>query len=271
MLTDNNPLTIALRIKTCFKGEKIKVMNQKKTNAKEYYVIDIAHIAKSVWHRIWIVIVSGVLTAAIALSISVFAIKPTYSSSIMLYVNNSSFTVGDIGFSISSSEITAAQSLVKTYTVLLKNRTTLEKIIATTKVNYNWEELYEMIEAEPVNDTEIMQVTVTAEDPYIAEKIANGIAIVLPKRVSEIVEGSSMAVVDSAKANTEKVAPSNTLFTAVGFVLGALVALLVLIILAMLDNTIHDEDFILNNFDYPILAKVPDLANAGTKKYGYYK
>lgn len=254
-----------------FKGEKIQVMNQKKTNAKDYYVIDIAHIAKSVWRRLWVIIVSGVVAAAIAFSIATFAIKPTYSSSIMLYVNNSSFTVGDIGFSISSSEITAAQSLVKTYTVLLKNRTTLEKIIKTTNVNYAWEELYEMIEAEPVNETEIMQVTVTATDPYEAEKIANGIAQVLPKRVSEIVEGSSMAVVDSAKANLERVAPSQTKYTAIGFILGSLASLLVLIVLAMLDNTIHDEEFILNNFNYPILAKVPDLTNTGTKKYAYYK
>lgn len=246
-------------------------MNQKKNNAKDYYVIDVAHIAKSVWHRLWVILVSGILAAAIAFSIAAFAIKPTYSSSIMLYVNNSSFTVGDIGFSISSSEITAAQSLVKTYTVLLKNRTTLEKIIKTTDVDYTWEELYEMIEAEPVNETEIMQVTVTTTDPYEAERIANGIATVLPKRVSEIVEGSSMAVVDSAKANTERVAPSRTKFFAVGFVLGALVSLLVLVVLAMLDNTIHDEEFILNNFDYPILAKVPDLTNVGTKKYAYYK
>ncbi len=261
---------VLLYIKSVFKGEKIKAMNQKRTSEKEYYVIDIAHIAKSVWRRLWVVIVSGFLTAAIAFSIAAFAIQPTYSSSIMLYVNNSSFTVGDIGFSISSSEITAAQSLVKTYTVLLKNRTTLEKIISTTKVDYTWEELYEMIEAEPVNETEIMQVTVTATDPYEAEKIANGIAVVLPKRVSEIVEGSSMAVVDSAKANTEKVAPSQTTYTLIGFILGVLVSLLVLIVLAMLDNTIHDEEFILNNFGYPILAKVPDLMNAGSKKYGYY-
>lgn len=246
-------------------------MNQNKSNAKEYYVIDIAHIAKSVWRRLWMVVASGVMAAVIAFSIAAFAIKPTYSSSIMLYVNNSSFTVGDIGFSISSSEITAAQSLVKTYTVLLKNRTTLEKVIDTTGVNYTWEELYEMIEAEPVNETEIMQITVTATNPYEARDIANGIATVLPKRVSEIVEGSSMAVVDSAKADTEKIAPSQTKFTAIGFVLGVLVSLLVLVVLAMLDNTIHDEEFILNNFDYPILAKVPDLTNAGAKKYGYYK
>lgn len=246
-------------------------MEQKKNNAKDYYVIDLAHIVKSVWHRIWVVAIAGVLAAAIAFSIAAFAITPTYSSSIMLYVNNSSFTVGDIGFSISSSEISAAQSLVKTYTVLLKNRTTLEKIIEETKVDYTWEELYEMIDAAPVNETEIMEVTVTSTNPYEAEKIANGIAAILPKRVSEIVEGSSMEVVDSAIAVTEKVAPSITKYTAVGFALGVLLSVIVLVVLAMLDNTIHDDEYILNNYGYPILAKVPDLLNTGTKKYAYYK
>ncbi len=245
------------------------------TNEKEYYVIDLAHIVKSVWSRIWAVALSGILVAAIGFSLAAFVITPTYSSSIMLYVNNSSFTVGDIGFSISSSEITAAQSLVKTYTVLLKNRTTLEKVIDETNIGYTWEELYDMIEAAPVNETEIMSVTVTSTDPYEAEKIANGIARILPKRVSEIVEGSSMEVVDSAIAVTKKVAPSITMFTAVGFVLGVLVSVVLLVILALLDNTVHDEEYILNNYGYPILAKIPDLINTGSKRgkysYSYYK
>ncbi len=249
-------------------------MEQKKNgaNARDYYVIDVAHVVKSVWHRIWVVAICGVLAAVIAFSVAAFAITPTYSSSIMLYVNNSSFTVGDLGFSISSSEISAAQSLVKTYTVLLKNRTTLEKIIDETKVGYTWEELYEMIDAAPVNETEIMEVMVTSTDPYEAEKIANCIAKVLPKRVSEIVEGSSMEVVDSAIAVNKKVAPNITKYTAVGFVLGVLLSGALLVVLALLDNTIHDEEYILNNFEYPILAKVPDLLNTGAKKkYAYYK
>lgn len=247
-------------------------MEQEKinSNAKDYYVIDLAHVVKNVWHRIWVVAIAGVLAAAIAFSIAAFAITPTYSSSIMLYVNNSSFTVGDLGFSISSSEISAAQSLVKTYTVLLKNRTTLERIIDETEANYTWEELYEMIDAAPVNETEIMEVTVTSTDPYEAEKLANGIARILPKRVSEIVEGSSMEVVDSAIAVTEKVAPNITRYTAVGFILGVLLSVALLVVLALLDNTIHDEEYILNNYGYPILAKIPDLLNTGTKKYAYY-
>ena len=37
------------------------------------------------------------------------------------------------------------------------------------------------------------------------------------------------------------------------------------------DNTIHDEDYILNTYNYPILAKIPDLLETPTKRYGYYQ
>lgn len=246
-------------------------MEQKKNNTKEYFVIDVSHIIKTLLRRAWVIVLVSFIGAGIGFSVASFAIAPTYSSSIMLYVNNSSFTVGDIGFSISSSEISAAQSLVKTYTVLLKNRTTLEDVIDATGVSYNWKELYDMIEAAPVNETEIMGVTVTCKDPYEAAKIANGIAKILPRRISEVVEGSSMEVVDSAIPLKNKVGPSITGFTAAGFILGFLLSAVCFVVVALLDNTIHDEEYILNTYDYPILAKIPDLLETPTKKYGYYQ
>ncbi len=245
-------------------------MDKSSLNSKHYFVIDLAHIIKTIWGRAWVVAVSGVVCAAIAFSIASFLIAPSFSSSIMLYVNNSSFNVGDLGFSISSSEISAAQSLVKTYSVLLKNRTTLEKVVDVTGLDYTWKELYYMIEATPVDETEIMGVTVTCGDPYEAEKIANGIAKVLPKRVSEVVEGSTMEVVDSAIAVTKKVAPSITAYTVGGFAIGVLLSLAILVVVALSDNTVHDEEYILNTYDYPVLAKIPDLLETPTKKYGYY-
>ncbi len=243
-------------------------MNKEKNN--EYYSIDLKHILKYLWHRAWVIILCGLLLAAIGFSIASFVIAPKYSSSIMLYVNNSSLSIGNTSFSISSSEITAAQSLVKTYTEILMNRTTLNKVIEKADVDYTYEEIYAKITAGSANETEILQITVTCEDPYEAAKIVNCIAEVLPVRISEIIEGSSMEVVDSGVVNKQKVSPSITKFTAVGLVIGVLVAALFLAVLAIMDDTIHDEEYVLQNYDYPILAKVPDLINSGAKPYGYY-
>lgn len=244
-------------------------MDKNEKFGRDYYVVDLAHVVKVVWQHIWAVVAISVITAILGLMLAAFAIKPTYSASIMLYVNNSSFNVGDLGFSISSSELTAAQSLAKTYTVLLKNRTTLERLIDETNVEYTWEDIYDMIESSPVNETEVMQVTVTCEDPYMATRIANGIAVVLPQRVTEVIEGASMEVVDSAIVNTEKVAPSITLYTVVGFAAGLMITVVVLIIMALMDNTVHDEEYVMRTFGYPILAQVPNLTESSSKRYGY--
>ncbi len=245
-------------------------MAQSKNDNKEYYTIDVMHILRTLWYKAWIVILAAVLSASAGFAYSAFVIKPDYSSSILLYVNNSSINLGNTSFSISASDITASQSLVKTYTEILKNRTTLERVISKAEVNYTYTDLYDMIEAGSSNETEIMKVTVTCKNPYEASDIANTIAEVLPARISEIIDGASMEVVDSAIPNLQKVAPSITKYTAVAMILGAFVAALIIVIFAMLDDTIHDEEYITQNYSYPILARVPNLLNSNHKSYSYY-
>lgn len=237
----------------------------------EHYTIDILHILKFIFQRFWAIVISGILAAIIGFGIAAFLITPKYSSSIMLYVNNSSFSLGNTSFSISSSEITAAQSLVKTYGEILNNRTTLERVIEKAKVSYDYRQLSEMISASPSNGTEIMRVTVTSTSAKEAAKIANCIAEILPVRISEIVDGASMEVVDSAIPNYEKESPSIARYTAVGLILGVILSCLILFILALMDNTIHDEDYVLKTYNYPILAKVPNLtADISDRQYRYY-
>ncbi len=243
--------------------------NTERKQNREYYTIDLIHIAKALWERIWLIILAAVIGAAAGFSYSNFLIAPTYSSSVLLYVNNTSFSVGNTSVSISSSQIMAAQSLVKTYTEILDNRTTYERVIQKSGVSYTPAQLSRMVKAGPSNETEIMEVTVTCTDPNEAAKIANCIAEVLPGRIQEIIDGASMEVVDTAVPNSQKVAPSITKYTIVGLILGAFGAAAVLAVFALMDDTIHDEDYILQNYKYPVLAKLPDLLGGGSKRYGY--
>ncbi len=245
-------------------------MEKQEKRIREYYSIDVLHIVKTLWKRAWLIALCGLLAAGIGFSVAAFLIPPTYSSYVKLYVNNSSISIGNTNFSISASELTAAQSLVRTYGDILDSRSTLERVIEKADVDYTWKELSDMIVCAPSNETEIMRVTVTCGDPYEASKIANTIAEVLPVRISEIIDGASMEVVDSSIPDTEKVAPSITKYTAIGLILGVLITVIIIIIAALMDDTIHDEEYVLRTFDYPILGKVPDLLNTGSKSYAYY-
>ncbi|MBQ4104848.1 MAG: hypothetical protein IJC86_00465 [Clostridia bacterium] len=241
-----------------------------KAKTQDYYVVDFMHILRFLWKKLWIIVLSGILAAVMAFCYAAFIITPQYASTVMLYVNNSSFSLGSSTFSISSSELTAAQSLVKTYTVMLKNRTTLNQVIEKTGLDYTVDELYYMIEAASVNDTEVLAVTVTTENAKDSAELANAIAEVLPVRISEIIEGSSMKVVDLGVVNEQKVSPNISRYTEVGLLLGVLISVIVLVIMALMDDTIHDEEYLLKTYDYPILAKVPNLLDSSDKQYAYY-
>lgn len=242
---------------------------EKERNNKEYYSIDLMQLMKALWRKVWIIALCGILVSALGFSVAAFALSPQYSSSIMLYVNSNAISMDDF-ISITPSQLSAAQSLVKTYIVLLQNRTTLEKVIEKADVSYTYEELEKMIEASSVDETEIMRVTVTTNDPHEAAKIANAIAEVLPRRVDEIIDGSSMEVVDYGIVDPEKVGPSITGFTVVGMLIGIVLSGVVLILKEILDDTIRDEEYILQTYDYPILAKIPDLLSSDAKPYQYY-
>ncbi len=245
-------------------------MEKNQKSNREYYTIDIKHILRSIWYRAWVVIIAAVFAALVGFGISAFVIEPDYSSSILLYVNNSSINLGNTSFNISSADLSAAERLVKTYTELLKNRTTLERVSERSGLGYSAGSLNGMIVAGSSHETEIMKVTVTCKDPYHAAKIANTIAEVLPERVSEIIDGASMEVVDSAVVNLNKIAPNVTRYTAMYMIIGAVAAAAIIAIVAVVDDTIHDEEYVLTNYNYPILAKVPDLLGSSSKGYGYY-
>lgn len=245
-------------------------MDKQSNNPLEYSTIDILHIIKYLWKKAWIICVSALLVGILTFSFFAFMVAPKYSSSIMLYVNNSSFSLGNTSFSISSSEITAAQSLVKTYGEILNNRTTLERVIQKSGLSYDYETLSEMVSSSLSNNTEIMKVTVTTEDPYEAAKIANCIAEILPVRISEIIDGASMEVVDAAVPDKNKVSPSITKNTVIGMLAGAVIAVMGLTLVAVLDDTIHDEEYVIQTYEYPILAKIPNLLQSGSKQSGYY-
>ena len=252
-------------------SRKEKSMENQEKTTKDYYTIDLLHIVKTLWRRIWLIALAGMMTAVVGFSIATFAIAPTYSSSVLLYVNNGSISVG--GFSITASEITAAQSLVKTYSVMLKNRTTLEMVLdkAGMSDKYSYGEFYGMIKTASVDDTEIMKVTVTCEDAEDAATLANYIADVLPTRINkDLIDGAEMVVVDYAVPNHSKVGPNITKYTAIGLMLGVLISTIIIAVLAAMDGTIRDEEYVIRTCEYPILAKVPNLTGTGGSRYGYY-
>lgn len=243
-------------------------MSETKTEQAEYE-IDLLQLGKALWHRIVLILLAGALTASIGYLYTRFYVTPLYQSTATFYVNNKSISVGSSSLSLSSGDINVSKSLVNTYIVILRSRTTLNEVIEKTGVPYSYGKLRSMISASSVDNTEIFQIKVTGPDAEETERIANCIAQVLPDTVASIVDGTSVRIVDYAVAPTNPSSPSYTRNVAIAFLIGFILAAAVVIILFLTDDTIHTEDYLTENYSgIPLLAVVPDLLGGHTKGYG---
>lgn len=239
-------------------------MNKNKT---DYYEIDLLRLAQALWKRLWLVVLVTLICGALAFSYTYFLVTPLYKATAMMYVNNSAISVGSAKVSISAGDLAASQSLVDTYTVILKTRGTLNEVISRTGVPYSYQQLSRMVEAGAVNSTEVFSIDVTSADPQEAERIANTIAEILPDRIAEIVDGSSVKVVDYAIVPSEISSPSYTRNTALGMLLGLVLIAAIICLREIFDEKLHNEDDITQRYQFPILAVIPDLAASGTGAY----
>ena len=231
--------------------------------------IDLLHLAKILLKNVRIIVICTVLIGAIALSYAFFFVTPQYEAKAMMYVNNSSFSVGSTSFSISSSELTAAKSLLDVYVIILKSRTTMEQVLVETGLDYTYEEFSEMVSASSVDSTEVFSIVATSPSPAEAELIVDTIVNILPDRIADIVDGSSVRVVDHAVLPTQRSSPSYTKFTLIGLILGFVVSCGAIIVYDLMDTTIRDEDYLYQRYNMPVLAVVPDAYESRKDSYGY--
>lgn len=232
--------------------------------------IDLLRLIRALWKKAWAIILVAVIFATVMLGYTVTFVKPLYKAEVLMYVNSSSVSLGGTKVSISQSELTAAKTLVDTYIVIMQTRATLEEVIEKAELSYTYEELKEMVEASAVNDTEIFSIEVTSTSPAEAELIANTVAEILPEKISSVVEGSSARIVDYAVTPQKKDSPSLTKNAAIGAILGFVFSCGVVVVLELMDDKIHDSDYLIQTYDIPVLAVIPDLLSTKNSG-GYYR
>ena len=244
-------------------------MNETNIQKNGEFEIDLMKLLKAIWQKKWIVAITSLASLILSLVITMFCITPQYKSSVMFYVNNNSVSLGDAALSITSSDISASRGLVDSYIVILNARETLVDVIDYAGVDVKYKTLAKMLSAEAVSDTEIFRVTVTSPDPQEAEKLANSVAYILPKRISSIIEGTSAKIVDSAIVAAKPSSPNYVRNVIVGFMLGFFLSAGTIVLWVILDITIRTEEDITQNCKYPILAAVPDMEASSKGGYGY--
>ena len=243
-------------------------MNEKTMATNDGLEVDLKRVFDALLQRAWVIALISVISAILLLTFTLFFITPQYQSKAMFYVNNNSISVGNTSLSISSGDMVASRNLVDSYIVILKSRETLTSVIDYSGVSRSYAQVKDMITAAAVNETEIFEVVVTSPDPYEAERIANAISYILPKRIDTIIEGTSAKIVDAAVVPTKPSSPSFVKNTILGFLLGFVMTAGIIVLKEIFDVTIRREEDVAQICKHPILAGVPDMMTPS--KSGYY-
>ena len=236
-----------------------------KRQRSETTEIDIIPLLKALASRIWLMILVGAVFAGIAFGATKVLIKPTYRCSFTAYVNNDSGSD-----KLTQQDINAGKQLVNTYVNIIRSNTILDAAAESAHLNYTYSQLKKMVSATVQGDTEIIAVFVEHGDPQTAYILANAIAQTAPTYMSQIVEGSSMKVIDYPMYSDKRYKPDYIKYAMLGFLVGAVLVALITVIQYMTDDTVKSDAELEPRFSYPILGIIPDARTTGHNKNGDY-
>ncbi len=226
--------------------------------------LDIRDVFRTLRKKAWIIVLCALLAGTLFFTYTFCFVTPQYQTSVTIYVNNGS---SNNSGSVSSTDLAVAIRLVTTYVNILKSDSVLEKVIADADMDLDVKQVRNMVTAEPVEETEMFKVMITAPDPHQAAKIANSVASVAPAEIASIIEGSSAKIIDYAKVPQDRYSPNYMLNTAIGIVVGALLAVAFEIFRGAFDTHVKGEDDLAKICSVPVIGLIPEIVedqkNAG--------
>ena len=225
--------------------------------------VDLRELLFFLWKNAAKILTVAILGGLIALILSTYVIEPQYASTVKLYVNNKTNASTEV---LTSSDIVAAQQLVGTYVAIIESDSMLEDVAEYAGLSYLPGEIRSMMTAGAINNTEVFSVKIESGNAEESAKIANSIAVLSPEKITNIVEGSSVKVVDRAKISATAVSPNKKINVIIGMFLGAMLSGLFYMIVAFLDTNIRDEEDIKAITDLPVIGVITDYNQAMEKK-----
>ena len=245
--------------------------NKTKESRRTDFEFTAISILRALLKKLWLIIlVAAVLGTLTYVGTRIF-VKPSFRCSFTAYINNQQLKSSKEMLSV--ADLTASKELVRTYSRILTSKKLLVESADALGMDNNYTKLKNMVSTGESDQTEIITVYVTSGDPRTSYRLATAISEHAPKFISDIVEGSSMKIIDEPEYTTHRHSPSYLLFAFIGAVVGALIIILKVIIGYFRDDAVKTEEEVEVRFTIPLLGIIPDINSSntehGTKYYGY--
>jgi capsular polysaccharide biosynthesis protein len=222
-------------------------------NNNDEIEIDLLELFQVIRARVWIIILTGVLTATSAGLISNFLLTPIYTSTTKLYILNKSTSIT----SLALQDLQLGAQLTQDYMVLVKSRPVVTQVIDNLELNMKYEDMVSIISISNPTNTRILELTAEYPDPYLAKRIVDEFAAVSTSRIAKIMDTSEPTVVEEGYMETNPSSPNVKKNIIIGGLIGLFLAAGIIIVLHLLDDTIKDSDDIEKYLGLNTLGLIP--------------
>ena len=228
---------------------------------QDYETIDLLELLGVLRQHILALLLTTVLAALAGFLVSSFVLTPQYQASALMIVN----TRQDTSANVTSDQLTSASRLVSTYSIIVKSDTVLNQVIANLGLNMTYETLASKVEVSAVDETQVMEITVTDPNPDGARQVCEQITQVAPDAILTAVEAGSVKVITAASVDPDPVPPNIPRNTAIAGVLGLVVCVGILFLRVLLDNKINTEDDVTKHLGLTVIGVIPNYENGGKR------
>lgn len=227
-------------------------------NAMEFSINEIVSLVRK---KIIYIVLSIILGMILFFLVSKFVIKPSYTSTSLMYVNpNYSSSVNNM------NDLNYAQKVLNTYINFLQTNEFYKEVLEQTNLEYTSSQLKEMTSINNVNNTEIFNVSVTTQNPLDSYKLAVAMQETIPQFIKEIKYTCDVSLVDAAVLPTAASSPNILNNTFVGGAVGLFISIFIIFCMEILNNKVKNYMDLQEKSKIPILGVVPRFNNIKTKK-----
>ncbi len=240
-------------------------MDNKKTQTQhnQEVEIDLAQIFRAIGRRWYILLICALIGGALAFGYTKFFVTPQYKSTASMLVLTKETTL------MSLADLQIGSQLTGDYTQLIKAPDVLNKTIDDVGLEMDYKTLSRMISINNPSSTRILELTVTDASPERAAQIVNTLADNASEYISDVMEASPPKVFSQGGIPISSSSPNTTKNVAIGVILGLILAVIIIAVRSMMDDTIRTEQDVENYLGLTVLASIPDRTQVkGTA--GYY-
>ena len=233
------------------------IFKDNRKNGSHSIMVNVNELVRVLLKNCLIILLTSLLFAGMGFFYSTKMLVPLFTAHFSAYINNNSGA--NTVQSLSSNDTAARESLTLTYAEIIRSRTIIEAALRDSGLDYRYDQISTLVRSSANSETQIIDVSVSLNNPQDAYRLAIAMAHVAPSYMAEIVEGSSMKIVEEPVLPVKHAYPNVTKMTILGAALGAIAASVLILAADLFNNKVRSAKDLEKQIDYSIIGVIPRI------------